>query len=73
MSSIRPRRAYPNLRAYFEATDTTHQWFAELVGVSRVTITDIANRREQPSLPLALKIAELANVPVESLLKESGR
>ena len=40
---------------------------ATLVGVSRQTINSIETGRFEPSLSLALKLAQLIDVPVEAL------
>jgi putative transcriptional regulator len=40
---------------------------SELIGVSRQTINSIENNRYVPSTILALKVARVFNVPVETL------
>ena len=66
------RRAYSNLSQYFEKTGDTQQAFAERVGVAQSHISRILNGVAEPSLDLALQIADLANIPVESLLHNAN-
>ena len=40
---------------------------ADRLGVSRQTVNALENRRYDPSLPLAFKIAEVFGEPIESL------
>ena len=59
-----------NLRRYrFEADDMTQQELAERVGVSRQTIISIEKGKYEPSIQLALRLARLFKVPVESLFE----
>jgi len=59
-----------NLRRYrFEAGDMTQQELAERVGVSRQTIISIEKGKYEPSIQLALRLARLFQVPVESLFE----
>lgn len=50
---------------------TEHQWsqaqLAELLGVSRQTINALEVGKYDPSLPLAFKIAQLFNIPLEAI------
>lgn len=45
----------------------TQQQLADAVGVSRQTIVAIENKRFLPSTPLALKISQYFEKPVESI------
>lgn len=67
------RRAYSNLSQYFEKTGETQQAFAERVGVAQPHISRIVNGASEPSLELALRIANEANIPVESLLPDANQ
>jgi len=59
-----------NLRRYrFETGDMTQQELAERVGVSRQTIISIEKGKYEPSIQLALRLARLFQVPVESLFE----
>lgn len=48
---------------------TTEAQIADRVGVNRSTINRIRNGERQPSLPLAIKLASVTGLPVESFLK----
>jgi DNA-binding XRE family transcriptional regulator len=62
------RRAYPNLEMYLRKTGVTHETLGKRVGVSGSFISHIRNGIRVPSLPIAAKIAEECNIPIESLL-----
>lgn len=64
------RRAYPNLRAYLDKTGTSARVFAKRLGVDPAHVSHILAGRRVPSLPLALKIVDEANIPIESLVGE---
>jgi transcriptional regulator with XRE-family HTH domain len=63
------RRAFPNLEQYFRKSGVSQAALAKRVGVDPTYISAIRNGRRVPSLRIAAKIAEAANVPIESLLK----
>ena len=65
------KRAYRNLVEFFEKTGTRQEDFADQLGISSAYVSLIANGRRQPALDLALKIVELANVPLETLVPAS--
>ena len=50
----------------------TQQALADLTGVSRQTINAIETGRYTPSLPLALKIAQVFQQPVEEIFSISS-
>ena len=62
------------VKAHRLARDLTQQELAGTAGVSRQSIISIERGRYVPSLPLALKLADLFGCPVEDLfrLQESG-
>lgn len=62
------RKAYPSLKAYFEETGTSQYVIAKRVGITQPHLSNILSGARTPSLPLALKLARLANVPVETLV-----
>jgi transcriptional regulator with XRE-family HTH domain len=66
------RRAYTNLAQYLEKTGQSQQALADQLGVTQSHISRIVNGSAEPSLELALHIAELANVPIESLLPNAN-
>lgn len=66
------KRAYPDFRAYLtelKRQGRTQNEIAAALGISVGYLSDIKVGRYQPSLDLAIRIAELANVPIESLVK----
>jgi transcriptional regulator with XRE-family HTH domain len=60
-------KRFKALSEYLEVTGTRLEDFAERVGLSPSYISMLANGQRTPSLPLALRIASEANIPVESL------
>jgi transcriptional regulator with XRE-family HTH domain len=66
------RRIYPNLAQYFKQSGDTQQAFADALGVAQPHISRIVNGSATPSLELAVRIAEKANIPVESLLSNDN-
>lgn len=58
---------YNSVRELRVEDQLTQEDLAEAVGVSRQTINSLERGRYIPSLPLALKIAEYFNRPVESI------
>jgi len=59
-----------HLKRYrFELDGMTQQELAERVGVTRQTIISIERGRYKPSIELALRLARVFGVPVESLFE----
>ena len=64
-----------NLKELRKAKKMSQQELAQLVGVRRETIVHLENNRYIPSLEMALKIAEIFQLPVEDIFqlnKEEG-
>ena len=59
----------PNLKEYRKAKKISQQELAQLVGVRRETIVHLENNRYNPSLEMALKIAEIFDCHVEELFQ----
>lgn len=57
------------LKQYREEKGLTQKELAEKVGVRRETILHLENNRYNPSLELALEIARVFGVTVETLFK----
>lgn len=55
------------LRYFRRAKDLTQEELGEALGVTRHTILAIENRKYEPSIALALKIATFFSVPVEEM------
>ena len=53
-------------RLRFEKGEMTQQQLADAVGVTRQTIIAMEQGKYAPSLPLAIRIARVFGVPVES-------
>ena len=58
-----------NLKEYRKAKKISQQELAQLVGVRRETIVHLENNRYNPSLEIALKIAEIFDCHVEELFQ----
>ncbi|MCI7677235.1 helix-turn-helix transcriptional regulator [Streptococcus orisratti] len=64
-----------NLKELRKAKKMSQQELAQLVSVRRETIVHLENNRYNPSLEMALKIAEIFQLPVEDIFqlnKEEG-
>ena len=62
-----------NLKEYRKAKKISQQELAQLVGVRRETIVHLENNRYNPSLEMALKIAEIFDCHVEELFQLANR
>ena len=58
-----------NLKSVRESTDMTQQELADLIGMRRETIFHLENNRYNPSLEMALKIAQVFDLKVEDLFE----
>lgn len=58
-----------NLKEYRKAKKISQQELAQLIGVRRETIVHLENNRYNPSLEMALKIAEIFDCHVEELFQ----
>lgn len=58
-----------NLKELRKAKKMSQQELAQLVGVRRETIVHLENNRYNPSLEMALKIAEIFQLPVEDIFQ----
>jgi transcriptional regulator with XRE-family HTH domain len=67
------RRAYPNLEQFFRKSGVSQRVLAKRIGVDPSYISHIRNGIRVPSLKIAAKIADEANVPIESLLTSPRR
>lgn len=57
------------VRRHRRALDLTQEDLAERVGVTRQTVISIEGGRYNPSVALALRLAETLGVPVEALFQ----
>lgn len=58
-----------NLRDWRKSKKISQQELAQMVGVRRETIVHLENNRYNPSLEMALKIAEIFNCSVEEIFQ----
>lgn len=63
-----------NLKSVRESRGMTQQELADRIGIRRETILHLENNRYNPSLEMALKIAQVFDLRVEDLfqLKDTG-
>lgn len=69
---LRVNEQYVNLSEFLSKTGTTCESFAARLGVGAPYISMLARGLRTPSLPLAVRIASEASIPVESLLPTPG-
>lgn len=65
---MKRRKAYPTLHAYLEETGTPQFQLAKKAGITQGHLSLILSGERTPSLPLALELAKIANIPVETLV-----
>lgn len=65
---------FTNLKSVRESRGMTQQELADRIGMRRETILHLENSRYNPSLEMALKIAQVFDLRVEELfqLKDTG-
>lgn len=66
------RKRYPNLREFLKQTGRTQEEFASRLGISQPQLSKIVNGKQRPKLELALEIAGITGVPLESLVPEEA-
>ena len=67
MSHRRTRRPYRDIPAWMDATGTSQQDLAKRLNISQSHLCNIIRGNRKPSMDLALQIAKLTNVPVETI------
>lgn len=72
MMHRRTKRAYPTIEAWRNGTGTSQGDLAKLLGISQSHLCNIERGNRKASLDLALRIAKLTNVPIETIA-ESAR
>jgi transcriptional regulator with XRE-family HTH domain len=65
---MKRRKAYPTLQAFLEETGTPQFELAKKANIGQAHLSLILSGERTPSLPLALKLARIANIPVETLV-----
>lgn len=65
---MKRRKAFPTLQAFLDETGTPQFVLAKKARITQAHLSYILSGERTPSLPLALKLAKLANIPVETLV-----
>jgi len=65
---MRRRKAFPTLQAYMDETGISQGSLSKRADISQAHLSMILSGERTPSLPLALKLARIANIPVETLI-----
>jgi transcriptional regulator with XRE-family HTH domain len=65
---MKRRKAYPTLHDFLEQEGITQQDLAKKAEIGQPHLSLILKGERTPSLPLALKLSRIANIPVESLV-----
>jgi transcriptional regulator with XRE-family HTH domain len=66
---VRPRPQYANLADYIAKTGDTQAHIAARVGTSQACISRILTRGAVPRSLVAMRIAEYANIPLDSFTR----
>lgn len=69
MMRRRPKRAYPTVQAWMDATGTSQQDLAKVLGISQSHLCNIIRKNRKASAILALRISRVTNVPIETLIE----
>lgn len=69
MAYRRTKRPFPTVEAWQDATGTSQQELAKLLGMSQSHLCNIIRGNRKASLGLALRISKLTNVPVETIAR----
>lgn len=65
-------KRYTSLRAYLQATGTTQEQLAAMVGVRQGLISKYVRGEQTPRLPMALRLSKLTGVPLEALARRAA-
>jgi transcriptional regulator with XRE-family HTH domain len=65
---MKRRRAYPTLAAYIEGERVNQTTLAKRAKITQGHLSLIISGDRTPSLALALRLSQIANVPVETLV-----
>lgn len=68
----RTRRAFPTVQAWMDATGTNQAELARLVGIDQSHLSNILRKSRRCSLPVALKLSQVTNVPIEIIAEWPG-
>lgn len=65
---MKRRKAHPTLQAFLNESGMPQYELAKRADITESHLSMILSGERTPSLPLALKLARIANIPVESLV-----
>lgn len=65
---MKKRKAYATLQAFLNETQMPQFQLAKRAGIAQSHLSMILSGERTPSLPLALKLSQIANIPVETLV-----
>lgn len=60
-------RAFASLREFFAQTGIRQEDIAAELGISPAHLSNIVNKKRTPSFDLAIRLSEIANVPIQSI------
>ena len=66
------RPKHDTLADYFRANPRTQDRVARAVGISPAHLSMIVSRQRQPSLPVAVRLAEATGVPADRMVAGTG-
>jgi len=69
MNYRRPKRAFSSVEAWQDATGINQGDLAKLCEISRSHLCNILGGKRRASLDVVLKIAEITNVPIETIAR----
>jgi transcriptional regulator with XRE-family HTH domain len=67
MAYRRTKRAFPTVQAWQDAHNVSQLELAKLLGISQSHLCNVLRGNRRASLNLALQIAKLTNVPIETI------
>jgi DNA-binding XRE family transcriptional regulator len=65
---MKRKTAYPTLKDYIERESVNQGVLAKRVKITQSHMSLIISGQRTPSLPLAVELSRIANVPIESLV-----
>lgn len=69
MAYRRTKRAFPTIQAWQDAHNVSQQDLAKSLGISQSHLCNIVRGNRRASAKLALELAKLTNVPIESIIE----
>lgn len=69
MAYRRPKRVFPTVQAWLSGTGTSQLELAKALNISQSHLCNILRGNRKPSADLAVAIAKLTNVAVETIIQ----